>query len=434
MERLSMKIRKSQINSFLGLIVVLFSILFSKTVYFGIINRTTYQYVYYGIVIAMAVFCGLEMKKLKMGIIISFPLIFLMIINIVINKNDMTSSNVNLVIGNCLYVASAMLIAVCLNKRQFVSWYIRIMEIMCIVSLPCWLITIINPDLALSFCQTGYNWRVRYGYSPFYTWGWNGIIFQRNSGMFWESGAFQRFILLALLMLLFNADNGEVKNRRIMLILLAGTLITTQATTGYILLMILVLGCWTRIRNLIGTHNRNLRKVLTVLLGIGVCYIIISSDNISTKFSTDNISFGIRFFDIFGGIAMCVKGELFELGETTIRDAARIVLGINSDDSAVLLAMTDTYGLLFGVYYIGLMCRGITKFFGNINAIECIVLVMTFLVLHMTEGLWCLPIYLIIPLMGIISRGGVPLSRLIHWLKEDKLVHLPLALVQGANV
>ena len=145
-----MKIRKSQINSFLGLIVVLFSILLSKTVYFGIINRTTYQYIYYGIVIAMAVFCGLEIKKLKMGIIISFPLIFLMII--------------------------------------------------------------------------------------------------------------------------------------------------------------------------------------------------------------------------------------------------------------------------------------------NINAIECIVLVMTFLVLHMTEGLWCLPIYLIIPLMGIISRGGVPLSRLIHWLKEDKLVYLPLALVQGANV
>lgn len=420
-----MKIRKSQINSSLGLIVVLFSILLSKTVYFGIINRTTYQYIYYGIVIAMAVFCGLEIKKLKIGIIISFPLIFLMIINIVINKNEMTSSNVNLVIGNCLYVTSAMLIAVCVNKRQFVSWYIRIMEIMCIVSLPCWLITIINSDLALSFCQTGYNWSVRYGYSLFYTWGWNGIIFQRNSGMLGKPGAFQRFILLALLMLLFNADNGEVKNRRFMLILLAGTLITTQSTTGYILLMILVLGCWPRIRNLIGTHNRNLRKVLTVLLGIGVCYIIIS---------TDNISFGIRFFDIFGGIAMCVKGELFELGETTIRDAARIVLGINSDDSAGLLAMTDTYGLLFGVYYIGLICRGITKFFGNMNTIECIVLVMTFLVLHMTEGLWCLPIYLIIPLMGIISRGVVPLSRLIHWLKEDKLVYLPLALVQGANV
>mgnify|MGYP004604192679 CR=1 FL=1 len=279
---------------------MLFSILLSKTVYFGIINRTTYQYIYYGIVIAMAVFCGLEIKKLKIGIIISFPLICLMIINIVINKNEMTSSNVNLVIGNCLYVTSAMLIAVCVNKRQFVSWYIRIMEIMCIVSLPCWLITIINSDLALSFCQTGYNWSVRYGYSPFYTWGWNGTIFQRNSGMFWEPGAFQGFILLAILMIIFNVDKKNDNNRKVELVIFGVTLLTTQSTTGYILLIALFICCWDRIAGVFGAKNPRLKIILTALLGIGVFYIIFSSGNISSKFSSNNVSSTTRFSDLFG--------------------------------------------------------------------------------------------------------------------------------------
>lgn len=399
-----MKIRKSQINSFLGLIVVLFSILLSKTVYFGIINRTTYQYIYYGIVIAMAVFCGLEIKKLKIGIIISFPLIFLMIINIVINKNEMTSSNVNLVIGNCLYVTSAMLIAVCVNKRQFVSWYIRIMEIMCIVSLPCWLITIINSDLALSFCQTGYNWSVRYGYSPFYTWGWNGTIFQRNSGMFWEPGAFQGFILLAILMIIFNVDKKNDNNRKVELVIFGVTLLTTQSTTGYILLIALLICCWDRIAGVFGAKNPRLKIILTALLGIGVFYIIFSSGNISSKFSSNNVSSTTRFSDLFGGLLMCLKGGILGLGETATKDATKLLLGVDINDSAGLLAMIYTYGILFGICYIVLICRGIRRFFDDAKTIEYIVLCTIFFVLHLTEGIWWLPIYLIVPMIGILYK------------------------------
>ena len=224
--------------------------------------------------------------------------------------------------------------------------------------------------------------------------------------MFWEAGAFQGFILLAILMLLFNVDGGTEKRRKVKVALFAATILTTQSTTGYILLIILILGCWGKIQRLFGTHNGKLKIGLTLLLGMGVLYIIFSSGNISAKFNSNNVSTIVRFSDIFGGVALCLKGGLIGLGETTTRDAARIIFRVNSDDSVGLLSMIYTYGLLFGMYYIGLMCCGIKKFFDSANTIEYMILLIIFFVLHMTEGLWCLPIYLLIPLVGIVSKGG----------------------------
>jgi len=59
----------------------------------------------------------------------------------------------------------------------------------------------------------------------------------RNSGMFWEPGAFAGYLVLALLFLL---TSDEVAQDRFKPIVLTVALITTQSTTGYVALFLLV--------------------------------------------------------------------------------------------------------------------------------------------------------------------------------------------------
>lgn len=57
----------------------------------------------------------------------------------------------------------------------------------------------------------------------------------RNSGMFWEPGAFAGFLILALFFLV--RDGQSVRNKRGLVLVVA--LLTTQSTTGYLAFMIL---------------------------------------------------------------------------------------------------------------------------------------------------------------------------------------------------
>lgn len=73
--------------------------------------------------------------------------------------------------------------------------------------------------------------------------------------MFWEPGAFQGFIILAMLMLLYEADKTTVQNRKLKFLIFAVTLLTTQSTTGYILFVVILLTQWQRIQAIFGDVN-----------------------------------------------------------------------------------------------------------------------------------------------------------------------------------
>lgn len=405
-----MKIRKNQIKEFILGTVVLLIILMSKTLYFGVINRQNYQYVFYIFVIFSLFVSKISKKDFYKGLALISPLLALGVINLILNYSQMSSSNINQLLGTMLTIIVSMIAAIVVGKQRFAVFYIRFIVIMCLVSLPCCLIANIDPSTAYKFCQPGYDWRVRYGYSFYYTWGWNGTIFKRNSGMFWEPGAFQGFIFLAMLLMLFEVDGYQVKHRKSAFLMLAITMLTTQSTTGYILSIILILSCWKKIQMIFGDIPKSVRMIAVSLLSLSAIYIIISSGNISNKFSNiTGDSASIRFSDIRGGLVLCLKGGFFGLGEVPEKEIIKSLLGINRDDSAGVLAMTYTYGLLFGSYYIGLMCKGLKETFSPCTLREYAVILLSFFVLHFTEGLWNLPVYLVcmfVGVLGIIKRDG----------------------------
>ena len=100
---------------------------------------------------------------------------------------------------------------------------------------------------------------------------------------------------------------------------------------------------------------------------------------------------------------MIPKAGLFGLGETIIRDNYRIVYGIDLNDSVGLLSMTYTYGILFTLYYLFASFSAIKRFFRYKSIFEALVLATVFIVLHLTEGIWFLPVYLYI-IFGSMSR------------------------------
>ena len=129
-------------------------------------------------------------------------------------------------------------------------------------------------------------------------------------------------------------------------------------------------------------------------------YIVISSGNISEKLALNsNESIIIRYKDFLGGIALIARGGVFGLGQTARCTQLKILLGINIDDSVGLFSMTYVYGIVFSLYYI-IMLRGFIMYNPNCKRNDMIVLTAIFLILHLTEDLLNLPVYLIIQLYG----------------------------------
>lgn len=421
-----LKIAKSSINDAVLFMVVLMTVLLSKSYYFGVANRGFYQYVYYAVVALGGAVVGLRRKRINKAGLVVLPLEMILAFSILINQSDMSGSDINQVFGVIIIFVCVSFTASYMSIGKFAKYYIKIISVLCMISIPCFIITLVNRDLALSLCQPGYDWTVPVGYSFFYTWGWNGVIFHRNSGVFWEPGAFQGFIILALLMLLFNCDGTTIRHRKSVLCLLVVTLLTTQSSTGYILLVLVLLTQWRRIQNILGDVNVALRNCLAAMIVIGGVYIVVSSGNISSKLSSvSSDSAIIRLSDLLGGAIMVIKGGLVGFGETTIRNANRVLYGVSSNDSIGLFAMAYTYGIIFAGYYIWMMIKGVCRYFDISRILDVIVIVSTFIILHMTEGLWALPVYIAIPVIGI--TGGL-LAAIIHlWASKLTLCTLPIS-------
>ena len=113
--------------------------------------------------------------------------------------------------------------------------YLRIIYIICIVSLVCWacgLFGIAIWNFLPSSGEGQYRTLFFHAFDMF-----KGTISERNNGPFWEPGVFQIYINIACILLLF--DNQKI-NKKVLAVYLL-TLLTTISTTGYISFAIIML-------------------------------------------------------------------------------------------------------------------------------------------------------------------------------------------------
>lgn len=187
-----------------------------------------------------------------------------------------------------------------LVKNKFAEYYSDIIYFFCIVSLLCFTYNHLFGvlpyiDLGESM-DGGKNYRVT---SLVYTQLYNLNVHQlcfRNCGPFWEPGAFQGFINLAIIIeLLVNKDRD--KRWYIRMLVFVISVITTYSTGGYIVLTLNV------IFFLFSNYKlkRSSKIILAVAFLLVALYVFFKTDFLYDKLSNDQSRLGVSSEDLFSG-------------------------------------------------------------------------------------------------------------------------------------
>lgn len=396
-----MKFRKSNINTktICVYIYVFLMIALSNTVYFGLVHRSITMIVAL-IFIIVLLFCYqsvLRVSGRNIGIAVFFcSYLFFKLISV---SEFTISSFRNNHFGYIFSIMVAFCASIFFERERIAITYVNLICILSVISIICFLIAIILPSIAYSL-PSGMSPQGYY-YSMFYTWGWKNYgwglyLFKRNSGPFWEPGAFQGFLVLSIL---FCIHYGEViKKVDKKLALLFITLLTTQSTTGLILFLFICIVWHKELRNYLFMKKTNRQIRIFLLLMVLVCIMcwMISTGAITNKlaqYSDNSLSTGIRLNDFIMGLKLCFVQPFTGLGIGTGLNAAyESMVGISSNSNG-LITMIYSSGFLFGLPYIYFMIKGTLK---NLNvkiSFKAICIIFIMFILHMTEYVYIFPIY-----------------------------------------
>ncbi len=329
-------------------------------------------------------------------------LIFGLCLNFCLNGQRMTGANM---LDYALLMIEILCVAGCvslLSVDEFSSKYVRIMELVSVISLVCFGIQRTDLDRVYQIADT--SLLNGYAISWYHTWGWT-YIFNRNAGPFWEPGAFQGYLFVAILFLMKRNDFEEHYGE---LMLLAITVLTTMSTTGYILLGLAGGYFLCRYAKRAFSHGRVKRfallkiAVLFAAVVLGVLYLLKSS-TIADKFTYSNESFSIRMLHLTCSMSMVMERPIVGFGIMS-RDLLNLwrIFG-EATNSAGLFAILQYFGLVIGSVYILVSFAATVKVFHPLNG--CFICVF-FVILHMTESLLTFPVYICFIFLSTSAREG----------------------------
>lgn len=230
-------------------------------------------------------------------------------------------------------------LTILLLKTKFIDYYIKIMAFFAVISLICFSLNcvgIIIPFISIESTSLdgGNIYRVS---SLIYTQLYNDYIglTLRNCGPFWEPGAFQGFLNLAIAILVFGY-NSLNKNQIWLLLLFTITVITTYSTGGYIVLGILLILFILRNEKLSPTF-----KLIALISGIMICtYCYVNLDFLSDKISNDEGRLGFSIDDF-------ANDNTFWFGYSYSADALMESKIATASSIINLLKYTGVIGFLF---------------------------------------------------------------------------------------
>lgn len=210
----------------LDYIMVLVLVCYSGNPFFLFMPLVREAHIALTILFAVVLFARRKSQIIAEYFLYVLPIIFIMLCHMMMIGEASISTN--------LYILMKMFIGVSVIGvvgKRFIYVYVNTMVVLTAISFLCWLYNnmfgLIPGGVPVSeIC----NSVVFYTQDIFHV--QNGAT--RNTGMFWEAGAHQGFLNLALL---FLTRLDDIDKRRIKVIILFLGVLTTQSTTGYIVLM-----------------------------------------------------------------------------------------------------------------------------------------------------------------------------------------------------
>lgn len=210
----------------------------------------------------------------------NFVLLFtLLVIITIVQTYVFNFYSIQTIIGFFLRVVIAYLIVKILGEK-FISYFINILYVMAIISLPIYFSLLLFPgmlNILLSIAPVFniLNFANDSTYSIIiYTLNILHIEDSRNVGPFWESGAFAGYLLLAYMFNFYSEEKNKTRKSIILLI----TIFTTLSTTSYLALFVfLFFTLYQRIKNIF------IRILAVSIIFIGGYYAFISFNFLGPK-------------------------------------------------------------------------------------------------------------------------------------------------------
>lgn len=366
--------------------------------------------------ITLALIARYRIRYLDKSIAIPFvSLVITLCISAFVNGDTVMS-----IIKIVFSFATCFLYANLYDFSVFRASYIKVMKFISVISLIGFFTFIIIPQLNKMFVVTG-TLGVPYSNLFLYV---DAVRYTRNCGLFWEPGAFQTFLILALILSVTN-ENEPLQITDIMLFTI--TVITTFSTSGYIALV----GVYLLLINRYKEFNSNLKIFLFLIIVALMVFVYLNSDllfNTATntvfgkiiKFfthqeynTTANLtSTSIRYYAIIKPIEAFFVKPILGMGYFGLRDYTyTYTLGMNT---CTFVNWFATYGIFFGC----VMISGIYKISKKItkNRLMCFLVIIILFIITGSENYVNNGFVVLFVLYGFKSSilGGKPVNESVY--------------------
>ena len=239
-------------------------------------------------------------------------------------------------------------------------------------------------------------------------------VLNRNIGIFWEPGMYQGFLIFT--MLLIALDDKKDKNEFLKQVLLGITVLSTQSTTGLLLIPFVV---FVYLMKRLGAFSVALQYgvIVVVLLAFFALLILPGSLDLILRLfpsevgeklmNTDNISRNTRFYNLVIDGTIILQNPLGVPNAqlTEMRRSIGDSLFVKMDNSTTLssLAMAEIYGIIPGILYAYVIMKGCMNMSAN-KFVAALVFVIFMVIINTEPHFLCLLLNVFI--FHYASRAG----------------------------
>jgi len=215
----------------------------------------------------------------------------------------------------------------------------------------------------------------------------------RNTSIFWEPGAYQAFLNLAII---FELKRKKPNSFRMAIFIVS--LITTFSTTGYITFLLITLKSFFE-------KSNNSKKTFLILLITLIFILTIFSEVIINKLSTDNLSFSRRILDAKIDLKIFFENPLLGVGynnySTSFIDNLKYSIFSGTSSSNSITHALAVFGLVF-TFLISYLYIRFILFFEN-NIFHRLFLFIILISIFSTENFMLSPLWMALAFYGLKS-------------------------------
>jgi hypothetical protein len=392
---------KNKVYSIQELFIILGVILLSKSLYYETYGTNSLLIVFFGLLLLRYNITKIKINKL----IILYMTGFLFII--ILNKESQYDSILVLVVR----FAIALFIIHIFDFQKFSKIFIDIILLISFFSLFTWVIVYFNihsflPDFV------GIDSRHLRNFIFFGVWE-NFITYAifKNSGLWWEPGAFQVFVNLAFIFAIINKSINQKKY-----IIITITIITIGSTTGFIVFLLL---SYIYFKRNITSSNKN--RIIKIILFI-FFFILISlyvSPLIHDKFNSESnsiVSFLSRYYDFIISYNMFTDNILIGYGfgsqiENAIPFGVNLIghdiyysnsLPTGADGITMFIAQCGILSFIFLIPFL------IPKYYTHLYFLEKLIISLSMLLMFNTENFTFLLLFTVLTFYGVVGNKKEP--------------------------